>query len=90
MKRFLAKMSFVSALALSALVVDSAKAEMVASVESVGPRGRQVVYRHVQPATPYALTGEGKGHTEKMKLERVQTLGGMRDRTASYRWVHVD
>ena len=90
MKRFLAQMSFVSAIALTVFAADTAKAEMVASVESIGPRGRQVIYRHVQPATPYALTGEGRGDMAEAKLVRVHTMGGLRDRSPAYRWTYAD
>ncbi len=87
MNRFLSKLSVVGVLALSTVAAEAAQTELVGKIQSVGPRGRQMVYRHVPVAGPHALTGEVA--RPERKMERVPTLGGMRDRTPAYRWVDV-
>lgn len=89
MKRFLPRLSVAATLALTTLAfAQGASAMSTGQVESVGPRVEQrVMYRPVQSQAPYALTGQS--HAASQKLVRMETLGGQRDRSASYRWVEV-
>lgn len=89
MKRFLSRLSVAATLAISTVAfAQEASAKSSGKVESIGPRQeRRVVYRPVHTEAPYALTGQEQAVNQK--LVRNDTLGGQRDRIASYRWVDV-